>query len=58
MTKAAHKIVAGLKEAIAYAKCRHKWKRLTTKVENRMVVATTDLCEKCGAKRSSHVVRQ
>lgn len=51
MTKAIQKIAAGLKEAIVYAKCRHKWERLSTRVKDRMVVATYDRCERCGAKR-------
>ena len=55
MSKAGKKLIAATEEALAYAKCKHKWVRLSTRVEGGKITATLDRCEHCGGKRNSFV---
>lgn len=52
MTKAGEKLIAAAQEALSSARCRHKWKRVSTRVEGGMVTGTIDHCDKCGTRRT------
>ena len=56
MTKAGDKIIKGAREDIAYVRCQHRWERLSTRVEGRMITGQVDTCDKCGARRTSKVI--
>lgn len=55
MTKAGKKLIKAAMEAVVSARCQHKWRRLSTRVVDRKVVAELDLCEKCGTRRTGFV---
>jgi len=51
MTGAGTKLISAAKEALEYAKCRHKRERLSTKSKGGGGPNKIDRCSKCGGKR-------
>lgn len=57
MSKAGKRLLSAAKEALASARCRHKWTVLSTRVENGRVTGGTFLCEKCKTRKTETVLQ-
>jgi hypothetical protein len=55
MTKAGQKLIEVAKQALQYARCRHKWARLSTRVESGKITGQVDLCDRCGTRRTQQM---
>lgn len=57
MSRFGKKMVEAAKDAVAFAKCRHKWIVLSTRVEEGRVTGGTFLCAKCKCRKTETVLR-